>query len=63
MVPGPKALSSREVEECGRPVNLAEHQAASDFVTLDRMEARETITPDARAQHRLYVLNSVVPTR
>ncbi len=33
---------------------------ASENVTLDRMETRETITLDARAQHRLYVLNHVL---
>ena len=33
---------------------------ASDFVTLDGMETRETIILDARAQHRLFVLNHVL---
>ena len=32
----------------------------SDFVTLSLMEARETITLDAQAQHRLSVLTGVI---
>lgn len=61
-VPARDQCQSRDGSVCGRPVKLSPAKAARDFVALTFIEKWETITVDAGAQHRLYVLQHEVPT-